>query len=521
MIAPVRSRVVVRIVATALATALLSTIATAAFAAMEDPPSPGTFSTTTNPGAIDDSEVMWRYGWGNSLNPTLFIRLTTLPKDGIGDPPVDIPNQGFYYSLDQSPFTAPAPGGHGHSFEVSQSAFNGSFDMLGIIDSGDVVPGAFPGATKLGEGLWWLHVRQYNQFRSLSSTATYHFFYGNDRTAPRPVSNLTATLGTVDTSTFTEVTRRKLSWSPIIYDDLAGVGGYKIAVNGAFRAFIANTEPDPAFEWWATPIGDGTAPQVFGATIEYLDPGANKIELTVVDRATNESTSKSVMAYVDPDSPTIAITNPAAGQAVPRTVTLRVKAEDAAGISKVSYFVDGIFVGATASAPYSLAVNLGDFANGTHTLKAVVEDMIGTRAGAWRVPHTATASTSFKLDKSAPAITNVSGGPTPFFPRLRDGYKDNHIARFTASEGGSASITIKDSKGKVWRKMSKKVSAGRNSFTWNGKSDSGGMKAGSFTWSIAMKDGAGNRAATGSRSTVIKFYEMVRVNGRSARIIPR
>jgi len=518
MIAPVRSRIVVRIVAIGLVAALSMALATPAFAALEDD---ALYTSSTNPGI--GPNATWRWGWGNSMRPDL--QVTQVPSDDS----IDTLRQtnGFIYEFNQvgpsgTPTVTPVWGLSSLTARTGAGTLiNGSYDVLAVNSRNGWV--AHPGATKTGEGLYSLQLLYYNQSRVESAAAVDGLRFGIDLTAPAAVEGLTSSVGFLPSANgWTESRWRDLRWTPKAYDQLSGVGGFAVSVNASEVAFLHNVAPDPVLEPYAAAIGGRhNLDQLHNATIEDLPAGANTLRVTTVDRATNRSTAAVVMANVDYDTPTIAITNPTSGKSVPRIAQFTVNAKDAAGIAVVHYYVDNILVGSRSAAPYAMTADLSGFANGTHTLKVVTKDMIGDAAGSWNVPHTATASVSFKLDKKAPVISNVTGGPTPFFPRLREGYKDNHIARFTASEGGTASITIKDSRGRVWRKISKKVSAGRNSFTWNGKSDSGAVKSGGFTWSIAMKDAAGNRAATGSRTSTIKFFEVVKVGASRVRIVTR
>ncbi len=101
---------------------------------------------------------------------------------------------------------------------------------------------------------------------------------------------------------------------------------------------------------------------------------------------------------------------------------------------------------------------------------------------------------TFRLDKSTPAISSVSGAPSPFFPRKRDGYKDDFKVKFKTSEAGTAKLTIKNSKGTVVRTVTKNVAAGSNSITWNGKYTSGSVKSGKFTYKLTMTDAQVTRA---------------------------
>jgi YVTN family beta-propeller protein len=75
--------------------------------------------------------------------------------------------------------------------------------------------------------------------------------------------------------------------------------------------------------------------------------------------------------------PTVAISSPVAGAQVSGTVTITASASDNAGVSSVTFLVDGTSIGSDTSAPYSISWNTAAFAAGSHSLQAQARDAAG------------------------------------------------------------------------------------------------------------------------------------------------
>jgi len=521
------------LVALTLALVLALAVPSNAMGALEDEPAT---QSTTNPNIGKDAT--WRWSWGNSWFPDMIV--TSVPADGTEEDRRE--TLGFLYEINQLPvdpslawdvimlesnvptwttsLLSPRPEG---------STLTGLYDFKSHV-SGPAGWTQYPGATMPGEGVYALSFLFYNQFRVEDPASLNVRFRGLDFTRPRPVVGLSADrMGTPATANgWTETRRRNLKWDgATVYDDLAGVGGFAVSLDGKDRIFAQNRAPQIGFEPYAALLNPGDADargQLDHVTIEDLPAGASSLGVTVVDRATNRSTTSTVKALVDFDTPKIAISSPSSGGYVPSKSTFKASATDAAGITQVRYYVDGVFLGASTKSPFSLSADLSSFSNGTHTLKAVAYDQIGGVApssGSWKVPHTATATRSFKIDKTAPTVSSVSGAPNPFFPRKRDGYKDNFKVKFRASEPGTAKLTIRNSKGTVVRTVTKSVAAGANSISWDGRSTGGSVKSGTFSWKLTLTDRAGNAGSASTRKVSIKFYELVKTASNSLRVIER
>jgi peptidoglycan/xylan/chitin deacetylase (PgdA/CDA1 family) len=96
------------------------------------------------------------------------------------------------------------------------------------------------------------------------------------------------------------------------------------------------------------------------------------------DRAGNAEATRSQALRVDGLAPTATLTSPTAGARVRGTVTLRATAADAdSGIAQVRYAADGRAVGASTTAPYSVAWDTRPLARGYHRITATAIDRVG------------------------------------------------------------------------------------------------------------------------------------------------
>ncbi len=75
-------------------------------------------------------------------------------------------------------------------------------------------------------------------------------------------------------------------------------------------------------------------------------------------------------------APTISIISPSSGATISGEVNISASANSSYGIKKVEFFLDDVFIGSSASSPYTIDYNLstGNVASGSHKISAVVTD---------------------------------------------------------------------------------------------------------------------------------------------------
>ncbi len=79
-------------------------------------------------------------------------------------------------------------------------------------------------------------------------------------------------------------------------------------------------------------------------------------------------------------APTISITNPSNNSTVSGTTAITVSTTSPSGTQKVSYSLDDVSIGESASSPYSLTFDFSSIADGKHTLSAQITDSNGMTA---------------------------------------------------------------------------------------------------------------------------------------------
>jgi len=129
---------------------------------------------------------------------------------------------------------------------------------------------------------------------------------------------------------------------------------------------------------------------------DYYKAGASFGPLTVPDTSRYEGTPTSVLmtsvtgsttpmgvtVVFEDAAPTVEIVNPVEGETVYGTVPVEISASDDKGVSRVELSVDGALNGTLTAAPFVFGLDTTPLSNGSHTLRAVAYDTIGTSAAA-------------------------------------------------------------------------------------------------------------------------------------------
>jgi subtilisin family serine protease/PKD repeat protein len=154
--------------------------------------------------------------------------------------------------------------------------------------------------------------------------------------------------------------------------------------------------------WYTSNIATNTisgtsmaSPHVAGAAVLYLSTnptatpdqvGSTLTNNAAVGRVTGAGTnSPNLLLYTaflgngsgDVIAPTASLTAPVEGTTVAGAVTLSVSASDDVGITRVSFFLDGVFVGADTTAPYEYTWDTTRGSNGSHALMVKAYDAGG------------------------------------------------------------------------------------------------------------------------------------------------
>jgi peptidoglycan/xylan/chitin deacetylase (PgdA/CDA1 family) len=129
---------------------------------------------------------------------------------------------------------------------------------------------------------------------------------------------------------------------------------------------------------------DGSDPASSATQVTYSAPfsvgATTTVRYTATDNASNTAPTQSQTVTVDTTPPTVTITSPTAGTTVSGNVKVTATASDSSGIAKVTYYVDGVLLGSSTSAPYQVPWNPNKVAKGNHVLVAEAQDGAGNVA---------------------------------------------------------------------------------------------------------------------------------------------
>ncbi|MBI3486529.1 S8 family serine peptidase [Candidatus Daviesbacteria bacterium] len=120
---------------------------------------------------------------------------------------------------------------------------------------------------------------------------------------------------------------------------------------------------------------DSTSPYSDSWDTTTFANGTHTILAKAYDSAGNIGISSTTSVTVnnpvlDITPPTVSITSPVSGSTVSGSVNLTATASDNVSVSKVTYLIDGVYIGESTSSPYSVAWDTTQFSNGTHSLVA-------------------------------------------------------------------------------------------------------------------------------------------------------
>ncbi|MFA5843658.1 MAG: Ig-like domain-containing protein [Coriobacteriia bacterium] len=476
---------------------LLCVVVVALFLGLVPPAMATTFAARVTMEGYDFPDPNGGWSFLDTVTPHVsFAASQTLETSAVLDTP-----DGYLYTIDHSSQTIPGlplptqmpPVAHvpveymgpGNAAPLT----NGIIDMRRWL-AYQVVPYSVTGQSDPVEGVWYLHVRPLVHNDPVLGVTT-HVRFGIDITPPpAPSAPSTTTTNYVDPP-WQEYAGREFYWVNRAamgrsYDAMSGDSLWNVYLNGLFVRTFRNWHP-------------GLIHPYASVAIENLRPGRNAVDIRTVDYAGNGSASTlRLYANVDTDTPVIRSMTPASGVIGGRRA-FSVDATDRAGVSAVRFEIDNAFVASDTSAPFSVPLGTRTLANGAHTFTAVAYDMIGARPGTVR-PHVASSTVNFRVDNTAPRMSVISAGPSPFFPIRRDGYR----IRFTLSKDANVIFEAYDSSGTRVRSVSTRYQAGTRTFVWNGARDSGGPAAGTYTWRLRAVDSFGNTSATTRRSVTIR-----------------
>ena len=148
--------------------------------------------------------------------------------------------------------------------------------------------------------------------------------------------------------------------------DNVGVVEVRLLVDGAVVA--TDTTAPYSLEWNTTSWANGA----HSLRVRAFDAAGNTGDDLIDVLVSNKNS--------DITAPTVNITAPTNNQIVSGNVGITVTATDNVGVSFVEFFVDGVWIGADTSSPFTQTWDSRIVSNGIHQIMAVAEDTSGNRS---------------------------------------------------------------------------------------------------------------------------------------------
>ncbi|WPB82344.1 Ig-like domain-containing protein [Archangium violaceum] len=164
---------------------------------------------------------------------------------------------------------------------------------------------------------------------------------------------------------------------------------------------------------------DTSAPFTFSWNTQTVASGGHTLSARATDPYGNQADSAAVSVTIDNAGPAVALTSPASGATVGSVVTLQASATDDAGVARVEFLVDGVFLASDTTVPYSVAWNSGSWANGSHTLSARAYDSLNNVATSAAVTVT-TMQPSTRVSLTSPSNNAYVKGLVPLTATATD-----------------------------------------------------------------------------------------------------
>jgi hypothetical protein len=569
------------IVVLVLAGCLLFSAVAPAFAALGDDPEA---VSSSNPWDPENKDTYWRHGWGNSLTPD--ITFTQVPFDTGWVTPGFIYRVDRL--IDSSPTTGTGDPYTHLSMDPTGPSQSHTLDMRGVLASAPVGEWGYvwpAGQSVAVEGDWYFHVRFFNERRVQSGTTTYRLAI--DVTSPAPVENFhsdiaSTTITTTTRRVYTWIDKEydalsgvglyevlvngrhkgyvpSIPWNSIpveftVEDLLPGeslvevraidrAGNFSAKVGEMARVdtdtpsvtVIAPEKDEQQIGgsyWFKAAVADagGIDKVVFkvdGSTVHtftappyellydtrLLPDGGHQVQVFAWDRSGQFGTQ--TRYFKVKNTLTAKVEAPSLGQVVHGTYTFRGSADPTPNITAMEYRIDDVWKRTVYAAPWTFPYDTKQLSNGEHTVTVTAHASDG---------QTAVSKSKFKVDNSVLTISNISDYPDPFYPRLKDGYKDGMTVTYKLSRPSPKVVLRIWSGTKLVREIvSVSRPTGYNKIYWDGKLADKSVRAGTYSYQIVAQDQYGSQVATSRTryTTTIRFYEVVYVARNKYKIVQR
>lgn len=129
-----------------------------------------------------------------------------------------------------------------------------------------------------------------------------------------------------------------------------------------------------------TAIDSGYPLDTTGQSIDSNNIGWTRVDLGRALYVASGEAGSSEPGQSDTTAPTVSLTSPANNSTISDEIKLGATANDASGVAKVEFSIDGILVGTDSTSPYEITFDTESLTNGSHTIVATAYDESGNHA---------------------------------------------------------------------------------------------------------------------------------------------
>jgi thermitase len=144
--------------------------------------------------------------------------------------------------------------------------------------------------------------------------------------------------------------------------DNVGVDSLSLFIDGGLHSVLVGAPY--TFQWNTSANTDG----LYQLRAVAKDKAGNVAESSIVVTVSN---------FVDSIAPLISIVSPVPGARLARNSKISVSTSDNVGVRSVEAYIDGVIVGSSTTAPFTVSLNTKNISSGTHTLQCKAYDAAG------------------------------------------------------------------------------------------------------------------------------------------------
>ncbi|WP_404358289.1 S8 family serine peptidase [Methylotuvimicrobium sp. KM1] len=185
-----------------------------------------------------------------------------------------------------------------------------------------------------------------------------------------------------------------------------------------------------------------------------------------------EMAQSMVNVTVDNEAPSVNIFSPTGGNTVSGLVEVEVNATDNVGVSEVTLYANGFYVGTDTTAPYQFSWDSNQVADGSVTLSATAIDAVGNDGVSNDVNVTVKNTIEEVVDEPIEEVIEDMAAPTVAISNLADGSRVSRVVKINVS--AEDDVAVANIRLFINGRMVSSVDGGSLSHNWNTNRESRG-----------------------------------------------